>query len=109
MCDQRKPKPKAVMNQAAGPPMDEEDRLLAEYGDDPCVAGLDEDQKKEFLMALWQIMRGFAELGFSVKPGDKLHQNTETSFDDVLNYLIPEETAPETLAPNQSRKNKESK
>ncbi|WP_424988237.1 hypothetical protein [Microbulbifer sp. S227A] len=94
------------MNQAAAPPMDEEDRLLAQYGDDPSLVELDEAQKKEFLMSLWQIMRGFAELGFSVKSGDKLHENTETSFDDVLEYLIPVETAPETLAPNQSRKKK---
>lgn len=103
------PRPKAVMNQAAAPPMDKEDRLLAKYGDYLDEHDLNEDQKKEFLMSLWQIMRGFAELGFSVKPGDKLNENTETSFDDVLEYLIPEDTAPETLAPNQSQKKKETR
>ena len=97
------------MNQAAAPPMDEEDRLLVKYGDDPSMAELDDAQKKEFLMSLWQIMRGFAELGFSVKSGDNLHENTDLSMDDVLEYLIPVETAPETLAPKQSQREKESR
>ena len=107
MCDRSRPK--AVMNQAAAPPLDEEDRLLAKYGNHLGEHDLDEAQKKEFLMSLWQIMRGFAEMGFSVKSGDKLHENTETSFDDVLDYIIPVDTAPETLAPKQSHKKKESR
>ena len=107
MCERTRPK--AVMTQAATPPLDEEDRLFAKYGNHLDEHDLGEDQKKEFLMSLWQIMRGFAELGFSVKSGDKLHQNTESSFDDVLEYLIPENTAPETLAPNQPHKKKESR
>lgn len=111
MCEKsrKNPRPSAVMNQSAAPPLDEEDRLLAEYGDDLQDYDLTDAQKKEFLMALWQIMRGFAELGYSVKSGDKFHAQADLGMDDVLNYLIPIDTAPETSAPPKTKNKKESR
>lgn len=111
MCEKSRtsPRPSAVMNQSAAPPLDEEDRLLAEYGDDLQDYDLSDAQKKEFLMALWHIMRGFAELGYSVKSGDKFMPDADLGMDDVLEYLIPSDTAPETSAPNNHKNKKESR
>lgn len=107
MCEQ--PKPKAVMNQAAAPPTDLKNQLLAEYGDALEGSNLSDAQASEMLHALWQIMTAFVEVGFSVKAGENLHENTDLGMDDVLRYLIPVETAPETVAPKNSQKNKESR
>jgi len=83
------------------------ERLLAEYGGELDDPGLTEAQRVEFLIALWQIMRAFAEAGFSVKAGDKFSPDSDIGFDDVLNYLIPVETAHETVASEFNNKNKE--
>lgn len=96
-----------MQNPAAGPPKDEPERLLERYGHHMEEGNLCDDQKKEFLMALWQIMRAFAEVGFSIKSGDKLHVKSDAGFDDVLRYLIPEETAHETLAPKTNAQGEE--
>ncbi|MEX0283342.1 MAG: hypothetical protein AB3N23_01895 [Paracoccaceae bacterium] len=96
-----------VMNQAVGPPKDEPDRLLETYGHHLDDDDLIEPQQKELLMALWQIMRSFAELGFSVKSGDKLYEGADHSFDDVVRYITLETTAPETVAPQNPRTKQE--
>lgn len=90
-----------------GPPLDEKQRLLERYGDHLEGEDLSEAQKAAFLMALWQIMRAFAEAGFNLKPGEKLLPESDGSFDDVLRYLIPEDTAPETVAPHFNQQNEE--
>lgn len=96
-----------VMNQAAGPPKDEVERLLDAYGHHLEGDALNEAQQKELLMTLWQIMRSFAELGFSVKSGDKLYAGADHGFDDVLRYLTLEMTAPETVAPLKPQEEQE--
>lgn len=96
-----------VMNQAVGPPKDEPERLLDTYGHHLDGDALSEVQQKELLMALWQIMRSFAELGFSVKSGDKLFPGADHGFDDVLEYIKLETTAPETVAPLKTQEEQE--
>ncbi len=58
-------------------------------------------------MALWQIMRAFAELGFSVKSGDKLTPDCDIGFDDVLNYICLDDPARETVASPEHQQQKE--
>lgn len=82
-------------------------RLLAEYCGELDDPALTEAQKSEFLIALWQSMRAFAEAGFSVRAGDKFTPESGFGFDDVLQYLIPVETAHETVASEFNHKNKE--
>jgi hypothetical protein len=79
-------------------PLKLEDQLIADYGDTLATDGLSEDQQKECLLALWQLMVAFVDLGFSVKAGDKFCENSDHGFDDVLRYLTLETTAPETVA-----------
>lgn len=90
-------------------PPDEKARLLEEFGDLFEDEPLSEAQKAEFLMTLWQIMKAFADIGFSIKSGDKLSPNSDIGMDDVLSSLIFEDTAHETVAPefNNKTKNKE--
>lgn len=76
-----------------------EDRLLAEYGADLNEPYLSDAEKKEVLLAIWQLMAAFVEYGFSVKAGDNFSAESDVGFDDVLSYLIPIDTAPETVAP----------
>lgn len=90
-------------------PQDQETRLLTEYGDDLGEDHLSDDQKKEVLLALWQLMAAFVELGFSVKAGDRIDGKSDLGFDDVLELLIPIETAPETAAPTKHQSEKESR
>ena len=92
--------------QAGTTPKTEEERLLARYGDHLPDDGLSETQKKEFLLALWNIMHAFAEVGFSLKAGDKFHATSDIGMDDVLKYICLEDTAPETVASSQNCKNK---
>lgn len=89
-------------------PRDQGTRLLVEYGDDLGEYHLSDEQKKEMLIAIWQLMAAFVDLGFSVKAGDKIGDKSDLSFDDVLEYLIPIETAPETVAPTKPQAEKES-
>lgn len=83
------------------------DSLLRRYGDHLTRQNLTEDQQKTMLAALWNIMVAFADLGFSVKPGDKFVPKCDLGFDDVLQSLIIEETAHETVAPDHPNKTKE--
>lgn len=46
--------------------------LLARYGDLLEGEAMSEAAKQEFLLALWRIMQAFVDLGFSMKPGDKV-------------------------------------
>lgn len=73
--------------------------LLARYGDQLDDAAMTEAAKQAVLLALWQIMVAFVDLGFSVKAGDKFTPESDIGLDDVLQYLIPEDTAHETVAP----------
>lgn len=73
--------------------------LLARYGDLLEGEAMSEAAKQEFLLALWRIMQAFVDLGFSMKPGDKFGPESGVGMDDVLQYLIPEDTAHETVAP----------
>jgi hypothetical protein len=82
-------------------PRDEGERLLARYGDQLEDDNMTDAQKQEFLLALWQILRAFVDLGFSVRGGDKLTPESDLGLDDVLEYLIPEDTAHETVAPEK--------
>ncbi|MCR9089228.1 MAG: hypothetical protein NXH97_21095 [Rhodobacteraceae bacterium] len=81
--------------------------LLQRYGDHLDEAALTDAQKQEFLTVLWQIMVVFVDLGFSLKAGDNFTPNCDHGISDVLEYLHIEETAPETVAPKKSNKNKE--
>jgi len=72
-------------------PFDRGEALLARYGED-LGDDLDETAKRELLLALWQIMQAFVELGFSVRPGDKFTPGATLGMDDVLDYLILEGT-----------------
>ena len=93
--------------QAEITPQTEEERLLARYGDHLKGDELSDVQKKEFLLALWQIMYAFAEFGFSIKAGEKFSAESDIGMDDVLKYLIPEDTAPETVASSKNPNKKE--
>jgi len=73
--------------------------LLARYGDELEGEDLSEKQKQEFLIALYQIMVAFVDLGFSIKAGEKFSERHDFGMDDVLRYLHLEETAHETVAP----------
>lgn len=84
-----------------------EAELLAAYGahlEDECMT---EEQAGAFLVSLWQIMQAFVDLGFSVRSGDKFTPESDIGMDDVLKYLIPIETAPETVAPQNHQQEQE--
>lgn len=81
--------------------------LLERYGEHLDGAGLSEDQQKELLSTLWQIMVAFVDLGFSVKAGDKLSAGCDIGFDDVLHSICLEDTAPETAASSKITDKKE--
>lgn len=85
----------------------DEDALMKRYGAELTEFEISEDQKKELLIALWSIMQGFVDLGFSVKSGDKFTENADHGMDDVLNYLNLKDTAPETVAPRSHKNEKE--
>ncbi|WP_195820643.1 hypothetical protein [Roseobacter sp. MH60115] len=96
---------KDLTTSLSGDPPSLEERLLARYGRYLEGEDLTEAQRKECLLALWQIMSAFADYGFSLKAGDKFTSESDHGMDDVLRYLIPEETAPETVAsPNTANK-----
>lgn len=81
--------------------------LLARYGAHLEDEHFNDGDKEAFLLALWQIMQGFVDLGFSVKAGDKFYANAELGMDDVLQFLILEDTAHKSVAPPLKRKTKE--
>lgn len=100
------PTPTHLPASRAGP-VDQDARLLRDYAHHLSDMELSEDQQKELLSTLWQIMVAFVDLGFSVKAGDKLGENSDIGFDDVLQYLVPIDTAPETLASSKTINKKE--
>lgn len=85
-------------------PTSEGNRLLERYGDHLDGQDLSAAQKGEFLLALWQIMTAFVDLGFSVKPGDKFTATAQIGMDDVLKSLLSEDPAPATEAPKNNNK-----
>lgn len=107
MRDRGKTKQELKDTATLGPPKDEPDRLLEVYGDHLADQDLSDTQKKEFLMALWQIMVAFVDLGFSVKSGDKLFPESDVGFDDVLNYICLDDPARETVASPENQKEEE--
>ena len=90
-----------------GPPGSLGDRLLEDYGAELEGEGLSEDQQKECLLALWQVMVAFVDLGFSVKSGDKLFPESDVGFDDVLDYICLEDLPRETVASHENQKQEE--
>lgn len=100
------PTPTHLPASRAGP-LDQDARLMKDYAHYLSDMELSEDQQKELLSTLWQIMVAFVDLGFNVKAGDKLGQNSDIGFDDVLNYLCLDDTAPETLASSKTTNKKE--
>jgi len=91
--------PKNIITPTSGDPPSLEERLLAKYGSHLEGDDLTDAQHKECLLSLWQIMSAFAEYGFSVKAGEKFTALSDHGMDDVLQYLILEDTAHETVAP----------
>ncbi|SEM88889.1 hypothetical protein [Palleronia pelagia] len=83
------------------------DTLLERYGEYLENEEMSDEQAKQFLGALWQIMVAFADLGFSVRDGDKFHAGSDIGMDDVLNYICLEDTAPETVASSKNQNKKE--
>ena len=89
-------------------PLSLKDRLLVEYGEDFDEPDLSEEQKAEFLLAVWKIMAAFVDLGFEVGPDvDKCDENSPLSRVDVLKLLNLEETAHETVAPRLTHNDEE--
>ena len=84
--------------------MPEGQSLLDRYGGELTEMGASDAQKAEFLAALYRIMQGFVDLGFSIKAGDKLTPLSDIGMDDVLRYLIPVDTAHETVASPNNKK-----
>lgn len=76
--------------------------LLDRYGGELTEMDASDAQKAAFLAALFQIMQAFVDLGFSIKPGEKFAATCDIGMDDVLEYLIPVDTAHETVAPQRS-------
>jgi hypothetical protein len=64
MKDSRITNTKKDDHRANEPPLKLEDQLIADYGDTLATDGLSEDQQKECLLALWQLMVAFVDLGF---------------------------------------------
>ena len=98
--------PLKTNNTEAGP-LCEEERLLTRYGQYVGDTGMSEAQQKELLLTLWQIMRAFVELGFSVKSGEKFTPESRLGMDDMLDYLSLEDTAHETVASKFNKNNEE--
>jgi hypothetical protein len=73
--------------------------LVERYSAHPAETDATDAQKQELLLALYRIMQGFVDLGFSIRPGEKFSADSPLCMDDVLEYPIPLETAPETSAP----------
>ncbi|MBN9678112.1 hypothetical protein [Salipiger bermudensis] len=90
-----------------GPPRSLGDRLLEDYGAELKGEGLTEEQQRECLLALWQVMVAFVDLGFSVKAGDKLFPESDVGFDDVLNYICLEDLPRETVASPDNQQQEE--
>lgn len=90
------PSAAALLEDTSGP------ALLARYGDYLGEIDATDLQKQEVLAALFRIMQAFVDLGFSVSAGDKFTSTCDIGMDDVLQYLIPEDTAHETFAPHDN-------
>ena len=80
---------------------------MEEYGGELEAEEISEEHKREFLLALWQIMVAFVDLGFSVKSGDKLFPESDVGFDDVLNYICLEDLPRETVASPDNQQQEE--
>jgi hypothetical protein len=79
-------------------PSSEEGRLLACYGEELEGEDLSDQGKRELLLALWTIMQSFVDLGFNVGPGEKFTPGSDLGMDDLLNSLLLDDTAHETVA-----------
>lgn len=82
----------------------EADRLFERYGSDLDDEPLDDDEKRELLCALWRIMQSLVDLGFSVGRGEKFVPGSDLGMDDVLSYILLDDTAHETVAPETTNR-----
>ncbi|SFJ14889.1 hypothetical protein [Albimonas pacifica] len=73
------------------------DRLLARYGD-LLEEESDAARKRELLLALWRILQGFVDLGFSVKPGAPIGPGATFGVDHVLQHIL-DTPEPDRLGP----------
>lgn len=83
-------------------------QLLQDYGKDIDHLELSEETQGEFLLALWNIMVIFADLGFGLGPvpeevGDKPNEKLADLRVDVLSLLDLRDTPHETVAPQSTR------
>ena len=81
--------------------------MLQTYGSHLADLEMSEAQQKELLLVLWNIMQCFADLAFSPKAGDKNAANAAPDIEDVLNWIILKETAPETAASLKTEREQE--
>lgn len=107
MKDRGKTKTEQKDMSTLGPPRSLADRLLEDYGSELDGEGLSEEQQKECLLALWQVMVAFVDLGFSIKPGDKFTPDSDIGFDDVLNCICLEDLPRETVASPDNQQQEE--
>lgn len=71
-------------------------KLSAEYFDD---TNLTDDEKREFIQAIWYIMVSFVDLGFDVKSPVRI--DTETFYDGHADHTTP--TQGQTPTPQRRR------
>lgn len=92
--------------QGSDPPRLEDD-LYARYAAHFEGQEISETQQRELLLALYQIMQAFVDVGFGLgpRPSGKDERKQALYYEDVLDCIFQEETAPETVAtpPNQQK------
>ncbi|MEM7667963.1 MAG: hypothetical protein AAF317_02285 [Pseudomonadota bacterium] len=84
-------------------PTPSSEELVHRYGHLLSGEELTDAQSAAVLEALFHIMTGFVDLGFSIKAGDKFTSKCALGMDDVLDYLIPQRPAPETPASPETK------
>lgn len=96
---------------STAPPTSESARLLDTYGTDLGGLDLSEEEQKELLLTLWNIMVSFAEIGILVSSQEVKDSAQETGNSgetprvasvDVLALLHLDDTAHETVAPKST-------
>lgn len=80
------------------PPLSRDPEVLQRrYGH--LLEGTDAEKAAYILLCVFDIAACFVDLGFSLAAGDKLHENSDIGFDDVLDYVHLKAKAHETVAP----------
>lgn len=62
--------------------------LIARYGHLQEASTLTEDQQVQIMTMLWHVLVPIVDLGFRVKPGDKLFEGAEVGADDVVYSVV---------------------